>query len=471
MTSVQLGAYTPKNDIIEYLDINLGIFFDGTKNSKANTNARLNNTETFKKYGKDDDESSYYNDWSNVARLWDHYDKSTSLYIEGIGTEDEKKDSTIGYAFGSGNTGIRGKVRIGCEKIVSEKLTKILKANNKKKLRSITFDVFGFSRGAAAARNFVYEIGKSSYKPSVIVEPRSGVVSKFDSDGESTSNEVLPACGHLGLMCEKAGIKITANQIKVRFLGVFDTVSSYSKYISAMPNFNDVEELHLNEIGKAQTVIHFVAENEHRQNFSLTRVNMGKEKSFPGVHSDVGGSYDTGPEVKEELETTWTNKNNLEPFKRKLIEQSWYKEDELEITGGFAYFALKGSRKLIKKEYSYIPLHYMAEYAKKSTAPLNLEALVDSKYTISDDPLLVRVKGYLKDYVMGNGQPYTFKPLADLDRKYAGAKIPDQKYADYQKEKQQQQDLRVLRNKYLHWSARKEGIGMDPNADGKRVIY
>lgn len=470
MTSVQLGAYTPKNNTTEYLDINLGIFFDGTKNSKTNTEERQNDTDKFKKYGKDDDESSYYNDWSNVARLWDQYDKSKSLYVEGIGTEDKKEDSTIGYAFGSGDTGIRGKVRIGCEKIVNEKILKILKANASKKLRSITFDVFGFSRGAAAARNFVYEIGKSAYKPQVIVEPRSGTVSKFDSDGKSTSLEVLPACGHLGLTLSNAGYKISINQIKVRFLGIFDTVSSYSKYISPTPNFNDVEELHLNSIGKAQSVVHFIAENEHRQNFSLTRVNVGREKSFPGVHSDVGGSYDTGKEVKEELETSWTSKFNLDPFKKNLIEQAWYKESELEITGGFAYWALKGTR-FIKKEYSYIPLHFMGEYGKNNNAPINLQALVDSKYIISDDQLLVRVKGYLKDYVMGNGQPYTFKPIDQINKKYADAKIPQQQFAEYQKEKKQQEDLCILRNKYLHWSARREGIGMDPNSDGKRVIY
>jgi hypothetical protein len=113
----------------------------------------------------------------------------------------------------------------------------------------------------------------------------------------------------------------------------------------------------------------------------------------------------------------------------------------------------------------------MAQYAKIANNPVNTTKVEETKYSISDDALLVRVKGYLKDYVMGNGQPYTFKPLGDLDKKYAGAKMPEQKYADYQKEKQQQEDLRILRNKYLHWSARKEGIGMDPNADGKRVIY
>ena len=42
---------------------------------------------------------------------------------------------------------------------------KTLKAEKKAdKIAVLTFDVFGFSRGAAAARNFVYEIGKAKYK-------------------------------------------------------------------------------------------------------------------------------------------------------------------------------------------------------------------------------------------------------------------------------------------------------------------
>lgn len=472
MTSVQLGTYSPPTDKNEYVDVTLGIFFDGTLNNKTNTEARVSpkpGDTSFKKYGAGDEQSSYYNDWSNVARLWDNYDKSKSIYIEGIGTENELSDSLKGYAFGSGVTGIRGKVRKGCEKIVSDILTPVLKKSKNVKLRTVTIDVFGFSRGSAAARNFVYEIGKPEYKSQVTVQPKTGEITKRDSDDYETGLYTMPAGGHLGLKLSEAGFALKPTQIRVRFLGIFDTVSSYAKNISLMPNFsNDVSELHLNEIGKAQHVIHFTAADEHRENFSLTPVHVGKEKSFPGVHCDIGGSYESGKEVKQELETTAGSKYNLDPFKKNLIDQCWYKENELEITGGFLYWALKGTR-TIKKEYSYIPLQFMAEYGEKSDLPLRL-ANVKRKYTIDNDPLLTRVKGYLTDYVMGNGIPYTFKYFADIDKKYAGAKIPEQHYADKEKEKQAQADLRILRNKYLHWSARREGTGMDQTADGKRQI-
>ncbi|ULT25622.1 hypothetical protein KUH03_01005 [Sphingobacterium sp. E70] len=107
--------------IIHRLGIRKNVFsndkyiFDGTKNNKSNSDARVNNHSSFEKYGKSDDESSYQNDWSNVARLWENCTNPNLLYIEGIGTTDLKGDSTMGYAFGSGWTGIRFKVRKGCE--------------------------------------------------------------------------------------------------------------------------------------------------------------------------------------------------------------------------------------------------------------------------------------------------------------------------------------------------------------------
>jgi len=457
MTSVKLGSYVPPNDKVEYLDLFVGVFFDGTKNNMNNSEARRANTPTYQRNGTESD-SSYQNDWSNVARLWDIYDKSKSIYLEGIGTEDGQKDSQMGYAFGTGSTGIRGKVRKACEKIFTDKLKSAIKSNGKKKLRSITFDVFGFSRGAAAARNFVYEIGKNEYRSRVTADPHTGIVSRYDSDGEATSFEVMPACGRLGEMFSAAGIKIAPNQIKVRFLGIFDTVSSYSKYFSVSPNFNDVEELHLNQIGRAQNVVHFVAENEHRKNFSLTHTNVGRERVFPGVHSDIGGSYETDTEIVSELATSWTLKGNLDVFKAKLIKEAWYNGDQLKVTGGNMYWALEGTR-FIYKEYSYIPLQYMAEYSQNHDLPL-AKSKTETKYTINGNPLLLRVKARLRDYVMANGSQYVFS--AELPKDPA--------------QRQQQEDLRKLRNQYLHWSAdRKSSYGviqpMTPNADGKRVTY
>ncbi|UKB82877.1 DUF2235 domain-containing protein [Chryseobacterium sp. MEBOG06] len=470
MHNNQFGSYTPSVSKEEVLDITIGIFFDGTLNNKTNTIERRGKTEVHKKYGgKSSDNNSYNNDWSNVARMWDNYDKNFGIYIEGIGTEDSKGDATLGYAFGTGETGIRGKVRKGCEEIV--KKVKTIKSEKKAdKIAVITFDVFGFSRGAAAARNFVYEIGKAKYKAKSYTVSNDGmtVTSYSDDDGKNVEGAELPKWGHLGLKLEEAGIKVDV--LKIRFLGIYDTVSSYSKYLSPVPNFaNDVEELSLNDIGKAQTIIHFIAENEHRENFDLTRVHIGTEKTFPGVHCDVGGAYENGQETWEEVETSWTTSSKLEALKTQLVTEGWYEKDQLTITPGF-YLSLRGTRYLLKT-FSYIPLHFMAEYGIEKTLPITDKKMINETYSISSDALLIRVKDRLRTYVMGDNKPYTFKGFKELRDTYGGETIPEEKYTAYQKEVKEQDDLRDLRKKYLHWSARREGIGMDPRSDRRRVIH
>lgn len=470
MHNNKFGDYTPTETKEEVLDITLGMFFDGTLNNKTNTTERIGKTDAYKKKGGNPtDNNSYNNDWSNVARLWDNYDKNFGIYIEGIGTEDKEKDSMLGYAFGTGPTGIRGKVKKGCEEIV-KKVKNIKNAKKADKIAVLIFDVFGFSRGAAAARNFVHEIGKSKYKATSRTYSSEGmtVTVLSDSDGDGVEGQELPKWGHLGLKLQEAGIVVDV--LKIRFLGIYDTVSSYSKSFSATPNFhNDVEELSLNDIGRAQTVIHFVAENEHRENFDLTHVHVGTERTFPGVHCDVGGAYEDGTETWEEIETSWTTSTKLKELRSQLIADAWYKEDQLKINHGF-YLTLSGTRDLVKR-YSYVPLHFMAEYGVQKTVPLTIKKLTDEKYSISEDALLVRVKDRLRSYAMENGKQYTFKRYKDIENAYGGASVPEQKYADYQREMKEQDDLRILRNKYLHWSARREGIGMDPTSDRVRVLH
>lgn len=471
MHNNQFGGYSPTITKEEVLDITIGIFFDGTLNNKTNTIERVNKTADYKKHGGvPGDNNSYNNDWSNVARMWDNYDKDYGIYIEGIGTEDAKGDETLGYAFGTGATGIRSKVRKGCEEIV-KKVKNIKSSKKADKIAVLTFDVFGFSRGAAAARNFVYEISKAKYKASSHTVSNDGMTTTTysDDDGKEVTAEELPKWGHLGLKLQEAGI--TIDVLKVRFLGIYDTVSSYSKYLSPVPNFsNDVEELSLNDIGKAQTVIHFIAENEHRENFDLTKVRTGIEKTFPGVHCDVGGAYENGEELWEELETAWGfSTSKLEALKKELEGEGWFAEGELTITSGF-YWSLRSKRQLLKT-FSYIPLHFMADYGIQKDLPIKDKKMINETYSIASDELLVRVKNRLEPYVMGDGKPYTFKRKEDLEKAYLGASIPQKRYAEYQKEAQEQKDLGELRHKYLHWSARREGIGMDPRPNRVRVIH
>ncbi|MCS3870947.1 hypothetical protein J3D55_003863 [Chryseobacterium ginsenosidimutans] len=174
-------------------------------------------------------------------------------------------------------------------------------------------------------------------------------------------------------------------------------------------------------------------------------------------------------ETWEEIETSWTTSAKLKELRSQLIADAWYKEDQLKINPGF-YLTLSGTRDLVKR-YSYVPLHFMAEYGVQKTVPLTIKKLTDEVYSISEDPLLVRVKDRLRSYAMENGKQYTFKRYKDVENAYGGASIPEQKYADYQREMKEQDDLRILRNKYLHWSARREGIGMDPTSDRVRVLH
>lgn len=460
MANIIFSNYTPNElEDANVINVTLGVFFDGTGNNKTNINERKRNSAEFQKHGKKDTDSSYYSDWTNVARLWDNYSKSNSIYVEGIGTEDKKADSNIGYGTGTGSTGIRGKVRKGCEAIVTKKLKPLI--TGKTKIGILTFDVFGFSRGAAAARNFVYEIGKAKYNAIPRSAGRSGTVYYTDSDGNVTSELQLPKRGHLGLKLKEAGIEVDV--IRVRFLGIYDTVSSYGINFS-----NDVAELNLNSIDLAKKVVHFVAENEHRANFDLTHVHVGIEKSFPGVHSDVGGSYNSGTEIVKEIETDWTNRNDLDPLRQRLIAEGWYqdKDNQLTYTGGNLYWALQGTRYLLKT-YSYIPLHFMGQYCTKNSLPVDVDHIENTKYLVSNDALLTRVKAKLKSYVMGDGKPYAFKRYSDIKSKYKGIETSQ----GYHNEIKEQKDLRELRNKYLHWSAKREGVGLDPRSDRKRVTH
>jgi Uncharacterized alpha/beta hydrolase domain (DUF2235) len=481
----------PKPAPTEFDNILLGVFMDGTKNNKNNTDSRRGNTQAYKDHGTNDTDNSYLNDYSNVARLWEFYEPTKRIYIDGIGTKTGSGDEMMGFAFGSGATGIREKVRIACEEVV--KKIKIL--SNKKNIEVLTFDVFGFSRGSAAARNFVYEVNKAAYAAKPIYHQRSGTVIGYaDADGKTASEKNLPANGHLGVHLKKAGIKV--DHIVIRFLGIFDTVSSFHPNISASPNFaNDVQELHLNDISVCNKIVHFSAADEHRENFSLTNINSTGgankphiEKSLPGVHSDIGGSYlDNIVEVVDELSYTGFGTEELEQERQRVIEEGWYRDSQITLhQRNFKYNKLTGRRRLSNK-YSFIPLHFMCTYAVTYRRPLPFkQGPLENKYSINNvviqnngvsvvpNNFLIGIKSRLRKFVFEGGPPLVYKSWASLEKTYKGSKIPEQRHANFLAEKKEQENIRLLRNNFLHWSARYEGIGMNPNIENgrrRRIIY
>ncbi len=266
--------------------VHIAVFFDGTGNNK------------------DADESDHK--WSNVARMYfsaqrfalDNKGKFYyTIYISGVGTRYNGKavdwissagvwlqDSSIpGMGFGTG-----GDRRLDQgDDAVSDRLRDVLIANAKAQggpiglyasastnksfsevnaalgkhrlIKVINLSIFGFSRGAALARAF--------------------------------SNRVIKDCKQDGDQLTYHGYPLRLN-----FMGIFDTVASFG-----VPSENarlPFEERDLIVSKKIERCVHFVAAHEVRFSFPVDLIRKnGKlagdwlERTYPGVHSDVGGGY------------------------------------------------------------------------------------------------------------------------------------------------------------------------------------
>ena len=286
--SIELPKDNQNSDETKVIDLTIGVFFDGTCNNKYNIDA----TKDGVAIPTDKDKNkSYFGTFSNVAELFESYDEESppntaKVYVEGIGTVEPITDQNgklissgalddqPGYAFGKGDKGINGKIERGCKMIVDEieKLTHNID-DESVAIGTLSLDVFGFSRGAAAARSFVNRIEKA---------PEDG--SKMISEGKKV---------YLRKYLKDSSIVI--EKIVVRFLGIFDTVSSFAPGSFVDLNFdNDVKELGLGIPKEVKKVVHLVAADEYRLNFSLTSITPSKqaiELILPGAHSDIGGGY------------------------------------------------------------------------------------------------------------------------------------------------------------------------------------
>ena len=398
-------------------DVTVALFFDGTKNNMYNTDARNHNNKAYQEHKEDD--SSYENDYSNVAQLWKNFreDQGNYIfghYIEGIGTEKLKADSLIGYAAGSGDTGIPAKVAKACKWITNAlNMVAPLPPNI---IENLIIDVFGFSRGAGAARCFVNEVSKAEYK---------------------------------------SGLPVEVGNIIIRFVGLFDCVISYIGW----------GDLELGTMALARRVIHLTAADEHRVHFPLTTIDsVGLERGFtyilPGVHSDIGGGYCDNRLEKHDIIFRGSQEEVDAEWKR-IVQQKWYKDSELfspdngfkTTINEFARFVSKseplnmeiGGARTLRNTYSFIPLHFMCKHAVEFTncffkgKPINFNLQKiegDAATSIDSDETLPAIKARLEKHVFENAEPLSF-----TTEKLEGSAGQDNG------------KLGKLRNNYLHWSA------------------
>ncbi|MEO8771045.1 MAG: DUF2235 domain-containing protein [Ferruginibacter sp.] len=276
-------------------------------------------------YGENTDfgTSSYENYYTNVYHLYNFFKEreikkddelATTLYVEGIGTASvEGKgagDETLGGAFGAGETGIKGKAQKARKQVIDTITSKF--PDPQKITIDIDFTVYGFSRGAAAARHFIH-----------IIINGFNDLENFDYT----------------LKLKTKLSKYNIQEINFNFVGLFDTVSAYNLQGTVQEKSN-VQELGLNslKLGEVKKVYHIAAKDEHRKNFALTTMGEGvngKEITLPGVHSDIGGSYHD--DVVEELVVynvdkmymSTQDKIDAENDMIRLIERGWFDKTDI----------------------------------------------------------------------------------------------------------------------------------------------
>ncbi|WP_313426483.1 DUF2235 domain-containing protein [Stenotrophomonas rhizophila] len=267
-----------------WMNVQFSIFFDGTRNH------RIEDLPT--------------GAHSNVARLFDACDEQKEegqfrLYVQGVGTpfphigevephpdgaqSGANGDLRLRYAFlymanelariltgdvivpetiADTSAAVQDKAQV---KVWRRKLEQML-ANpmpGAPTIPMITLDLFGFSRGAAAARAFLNHL------------------IEWTGDGQAQ------VCGI---------------PLRVRFMGLFDTVASVTFADSfpfpfnghlgwAKPEYMIIPQF-------VEQCVHMVAGHEARNSFPLTTIGVERDNArprieivYPGVHADVGGGY------------------------------------------------------------------------------------------------------------------------------------------------------------------------------------
>lgn len=496
------------------IDVSIAVFFDGTLNNKYNIEYRIDlqrklAEQTKKKNSKDFSyfeysrckekleklSDSYYNAFTNVFHLWDMFNESDNvmkIYVEGPGSAEPATDSKgrrvsigdedasiKGAGMGTGKQGVNGKVKEAC-KLISSRLYKY-QGTTKTKI-NLTIRAFGFSRGATAARRFV------------------SIINDLSEKEES-----------LSYILQRDLSKLIINKIKVDFMGLFDTVSSYGFLYNLNSDFvnsiikDNVEELKLSIPRSVLKVVHLVAVNEYREHYALTNIksadSRGIEIYLPGEHSDVGGGYHQTEKENLYIKSSFPDDKDLESKDSKSF-IGWMPFDDLyknRWINGWSY-------NTAKKRYLYLydPEKY-SQYKRENEhelkglipyrsvdnsfarIPLNIMYNLSSEYIPIAKNEIVTFKTQIKNYKQRTEQN---KRMYDNIVYLIKAKALLEGYAYKQKSlykmekrgfsfcgnKNERDILAGIRTKYIHLSANGEtatgGIKINkPSEDNLRDIH
>ncbi|MDR6714388.1 hypothetical protein J2W83_004009 [Pseudomonas hunanensis] len=254
--------------------LRIGVFFDGTGNNRHNS-----------AHAGPSASGSYANAPSNIALLHDLYPQGPAelpdgsartfikLYVAGIGTAEGESDATYEQMTGRGATGVAARAA-QAQQAIAEHLHSWREVNPEASMLTLEFDLFGFSRGAAAARH---------------------LANALCSEGQGRLN----------------------------FIGLFDTVAAIVAPLEG--NFSPANARYSGlklalASNMAAQVVQLVAGDERRHNFPLVRTDQ--DIVLPGAHSDIGGGYP--PRVQEKV-MLCKPRSSREPQGRALEQSAAYK--------------------------------------------------------------------------------------------------------------------------------------------------
>jgi hypothetical protein len=434
-----------------------------------------------------------------------------SVYVEGIGTRDfveratkkNKKgetvampdiengnDDAVGYALGSGPTGITSKVTKGFE-LLREGIRKAYKPDKQSReyIEKIIIDVAGFSRGAAAARHFVARRNELKtgwiHQGAPILEINFvGLYDTVSSFGtlKGAGGEGALYLASLGLVPGPGGIPIPINPNAFSSDNIFG---------------DDVLQLGLNLGGVPKKVVHLTAADEYRENFSLTNINTslaahcGLEVSLPGVHSDIGGGYAEGDSRNPHRELNKEVRRIHDAAeKQRLIQEGWYKPQQFApvwecrtpalpsvpvllptwppvvvrtpAVKSYPICIWEDGVRYLTHEYQFVALYIMLGFAQRGGPHLAMSFASlsgrNTRYQVPDD--------------LVGGRNYFDQQVRKLDGEGGGRKHGETSRPTIECPNTEQ--TKWLRNKYLHRSARlitEHKIGMAGREDAGRKGY
>lgn len=243
---------------------------------------------------------------TNVVKFSDAYDGKVEL-IAGVGTRFGLMGRFFGGVFGAG-----GKTRIH---EMHDHLVRNWKAGDH------VIDIIGFSRGAALAVHFT---------------------------------NVLKATGI-------DGTGGTATAPPIRFLGIWELVSSFGIPINFVIKFQEIDIGYtLSVPDNVERCFHALALDERRQIFQVTRLDPKNTRSkieeqwFRGVHTDVGGGQNNWELSNIALNWMFQNASNVNvPLKKSEVAKHWKENKLAPIKKDFD--PIKNPRRIVRKGDVYHP--------------------------------------------------------------------------------------------------------------------